>query len=109
MHRDRDPYAPPPRHKERSGAVVRFVIIAALLGVAVWGYTEFADQPQTASLVPPAGEQTMADAGMDTGYQVEQPNAQQAPAPQAAPSSAPASAPSEPVPPPTTTTEPPPA
>ena len=48
MRRDTDPYAAPPRHKERSGGVVRFAVIAALLGAAAWGYMEYAQQPQTA-------------------------------------------------------------
>jgi hypothetical protein len=57
MRRDsHDPYAAPPRHKERSGGVVRFAVIAALLGAAAWGYMEYAQQPQTA-LVEPAEEE----------------------------------------------------
>jgi hypothetical protein len=62
MRREKDPYAPPPRHRDSSGAVVRFAIIAALLGAAAWGYTEYAQQPQTA-LVEPAEEQRMAESG----------------------------------------------
>ncbi len=50
-----DPYSPPPRHKERSGGVVRLAVVAALLGAAAWGYMEYSQQPQTA-LVEPAGE-----------------------------------------------------
>jgi hypothetical protein len=57
---DRDPYAAPPRHKERSGAVVRLAVIAALLGAAAWGYMEYAQQPQSA-LVEPAEEQDVAE------------------------------------------------
>lgn len=60
---DKDPYAPPPRYRDHSGALVRVVIIAALLGVAVWGYTYFADQEQVAALAPEtAQEQQMAQA-----------------------------------------------
>jgi hypothetical protein len=63
MRRDtHDPYAPPPPHKERSGAIVRFAIVAALLGAAAWGYMEYYHQPQSA-LVEPANEQTVADSG----------------------------------------------
>jgi hypothetical protein len=69
-----DPYAPPPRHKERSGAVVRFAIIAALLGAAAWGYMEYAQQPQTA-LVEPAQEQTLADTSYDTAQPAQPANA----------------------------------
>jgi len=65
---DQDPYAPPPRYKNRSGAMMRFVILAALLGAAAWGYVSFmGQQQQSASLIPPA-QQEMANA--DEGYQV---------------------------------------
>ncbi len=47
-----DPYAPPPRHRDGSGAVVRFALVAAMLGAAAWGYMAYRDQPQTA-LAPP--------------------------------------------------------
>jgi hypothetical protein len=112
MHPDRDPYAPPPRYKNRSGAMVRFVILGALIAAGAWGYMQFAQQPQTAALVPAAEEQALADSSMDAGYQVE-PQTQDA-VPPAAPSATPAprsapAAPSEPVPAPTTTTEQPPA
>lgn len=60
-----DPYSPPPRHRERSGAIVRFAIIAALLGAAAWGYMEYQQQPQTA-LVDPAAQEQMADTSYDT-------------------------------------------
>jgi hypothetical protein len=67
MRRDaHDPYAPPPRHKERSGAVVRLAVIAALLGAAAWGYLEYAQQPQTALVESAAEEQTVADSGYVT-------------------------------------------
>lgn len=60
---DIDPYAPPPRYKNRSGAVMRFIVLAALLGAAAWGYVEFSNQQQTASLTPPVQDQRVADAG----------------------------------------------
>lgn len=65
MRRDQDPYAPPPRYKERSGGVVRLAVIAALLGAAAWGYMEYAQQPQTALVEPAAEEQTLADRSYD--------------------------------------------
>lgn len=101
----RDPYAPPPRHRDFSGAVVRFAIIAALLGAAVWGYMEFYEGRQTASLEPPIEEQTLAE----SRYTVESPTPPPAPVEGEAPSVPPASAPAseEPPPPPTTTSEPP--
>jgi hypothetical protein len=49
MARDRrelDPYAPPPRHRDSSGLLVRGVILAALIGAAALGYTYYASQPQ---------------------------------------------------------------
>lgn len=65
---EQDPYAPPPRYRNRSGAVMRFIILAALLGAAAWGYVSFAgQQQQSANLIPPA-QQEMANA--DSGYQV---------------------------------------
>jgi hypothetical protein len=60
-----DPYAPPPRHRERSGALVRFAIIAALMGAAAWGYMEYSQQPQTALVDPAAQEQSLADTTYD--------------------------------------------
>jgi hypothetical protein len=66
MRRDSpDPYAAPLRHKERSGAVVRLAVIAALLGAAAWGYMEYSQQPQTALVAPAAEEQTLADRSYD--------------------------------------------
>jgi hypothetical protein len=62
MRRDSpDPYAVPPRHKERSGSVVRLAVIAALLGAAAWGYLEYAQQPQTALVEPAAEERQVAE------------------------------------------------
>jgi hypothetical protein len=40
-----DPYKPPPRHRERSGAIVRFLIVGVLLAGAVWGYMAYSDGP----------------------------------------------------------------
>lgn len=57
---EHDPYSPPPRHKERSGGVVRLAVIAALLGAAAWGYMEYSQQPQTALVQPAAEEQDFA-------------------------------------------------
>jgi len=85
MRRDhQDPYAAPPRHKERSGGVVRFVVIAALLGAAAWGYMEYAQQPQTALVEPGAEETTVAENAYDQGYSPA------APVPPAASANAPA-------------------
>jgi hypothetical protein len=62
----RDPYAPPPMHHDRSGAVLRIAILTLLLGGAIWGYTMFANQPQTPLEAETAQEQQLADAGGTT-------------------------------------------
>lgn len=64
---NQDPYTPPPRYKQRSGALVRVAIVAALLGAAGWGYMQYSQQPQSA-LVEPEQEQRVAQSGYDTGY-----------------------------------------
>lgn len=103
-----DPYAPPPRHKERSGPLVRVVLIAAMLGLGYWGYTEYSDQ-SAPSLVAEEQTQQVADASNPDGsYSVIE-----TPAPPAAEPAAAAPAPSAPqtsapapvtdVPPPSTT------
>lgn len=56
-----DPYAPPPRHKERSGGIVRLAVLAALLGAAAWGYMEYSQQPQTALVEPAPESQQVAE------------------------------------------------
>ena len=118
MARPQDPYTPPPMHHDRSGRLVRLVIIAALLGVAFLGYTQFSQQNQTTAQLAPAEQQEVADAGYTTMPEpVTQatPGAPQAtspttPAPQPAPRSAPApTPPAEDVPPPSTTIATPPA
>ncbi|HYD73932.1 MAG TPA: hypothetical protein VEF55_12405 [Candidatus Binatia bacterium] len=81
MRREADPYAPPPRHKERSGGVVRLAVIAALLGAAAWGYMEYSQQPQTALVEPAAEERTLADQSYDSP--TAQPAAPAAGSPQA--------------------------
>jgi hypothetical protein len=85
-----DPYAPPPRYKMRSGGLVRFAIIAALLGAAAWGYMEYAQEPQTALVSPSAEDQRLADSAYDAP-QPALPQTPTAPAPQTqpAPSAAP--------------------
>jgi hypothetical protein len=105
---ERDPYAPPPRHKDSSGAVVRVVLIAAMLGLAFWGYTEFSDDGGQ-SLAANEQAQQVADAGPTTNpdgsYSVTPtpaaPPATTSAAPAAAPEAAPApqtSAPDTPAP-----------
>lgn len=109
-----DPYAPPPRYKNKSGAMVRVALLAAMLAGVAWGYMSFANAPQTALV--PVEEQSFAEArAPDGSYRVNTPNlepATSAPAPMAPaqpaatpPTSAPAPA-ADPVPPPSTTIEP---
>ena len=94
-----DPYSPPPRYKERSGGIVRFAIIAALLGAAAWGYMEYAQQPQTALVEPSIDEQRVADSGYDTAQpslpQATGATGATAPAEPTEPLGEPASAPAE--------------
>lgn len=114
-HKDQsnDPYAPPPRYREKSGAMLRVVILAALLAGAAWGYMQFANAPQTALVEPAAEEQVMADArDAATPYQTQAPDvgpaapANPANAATLAPRTPSRAAPADSVPPPTTTTEP---
>lgn len=64
---NRDPYAPPPRHKQKSGTIVRVVILGALLAAAAWGYLEFAEGPSLTAEAP--AEQVIADTGYDAPVQ----------------------------------------
>lgn len=60
----KDPYAPPPMHHDRSGKLLRVIIMAALLaGGAVWGYTALSGRDESAGLVAPAEKARMADQG----------------------------------------------
>jgi hypothetical protein len=104
-------------HHDRSGAVLRVAILALLLGGAVWGYTMFANQPQTPLVAETAQEQQMADAGFAAAPETI-PEATSESLPQAAPAApapqprnttrAPAAeSPAEPVPPPSTSSAPP--
>lgn len=111
-----DPYAPPPMHHDRSGAVVRVAILAALLGAAGLGYTWYLGQERTA-LVPEVTEEQQMAAAEPAPVTEPGPAAQAAPEPvpvtpptrRAAraqrPEPAPASEPElEPAPPPATPT-----
>lgn len=106
-----DRYTPPPRHRERSGALVRFAIVGLLLAGAVWGYATYSGGP---GLVPDAPEeQVFADSSLDVATppateEVDEPAAAapEAPAERSAPQS---TAPAEPPPPPSTTIGAPPA
>jgi cytoskeletal protein RodZ len=110
---NQDPYAPPPMHHDRSGALVRIVIVAALLGVAVWGYASFTGREQTALVPEIAEQQQMADASSSAAPDTL-PEATSESLPEAAPApSAPArrtapaaQQPAESVPPPSTATTP---
>lgn len=41
-----DPYAPPPRYREKGGPVVIGIALLVIAGLAVWGYFAFL-APQT--------------------------------------------------------------
>jgi hypothetical protein len=116
--RTEDPYAPPPMHHDRSGAVVRVAILAALIGASAWGYMTYADQSEQTALAPETQQELqVADAGYPTPTEalppVETESAPQTPspaAPAAAPAprrSAPATPPPAPAPAPSTTPAPP--
>jgi len=62
-----DPYAPPPRHRDRSGWLVRLVIVAGLLGAAAWGYAEMSNDRGQGLVAEEIqdGAQRRADGGYD--------------------------------------------
>jgi hypothetical protein len=104
-----DPYAPPPMKRDSSGAVVRIGVIGLLLAGAVWGYTTFSANQQTAFIAPPAEEQQFAEAAPAVAPAFTPP-AETAPTPpEPAPAAAPAArraAPAAAPPAPVTTPEP---
>lgn len=57
---ERDPYAPPPRHRDGSGAILRVVILGAMIAGVAWTYFSFAGSEQSAGLTP-AVEQNVAE------------------------------------------------
>jgi len=104
-----DPHAPPPRYKNKSGPVLRVVILAGILGVAAAGYALYSDRIEEAKNTPMVQEE------QDLAFNSAPPPADSlapapadaAPAAPASESTAPAAPPaSEPLPAPTTTTEP---
>ena len=103
MRNPRDPYASQPVPKERGGPLLRFAIVAALLGAAVWGYMTFSEGPTLTEADPQ--EQTIADSGAPPAYPVATQTSPSETAP--AQRTAPAPAPAESVPAPSTTTVPP--
>jgi len=98
-----DPHTPPPRHKDKSGVVVRVAILTALLGVSAVGVTYFVNQP-IAPLVAEEAEPVEQVASLDPALTPVAPSANTlgdsapppAPAQRAAPAqrSAPTSQPS---------------
>jgi len=77
MPRKSDPYAPPPRHRDGSGAVVRFAVIAALLAGAWWGYNEYWGQDtRTAAVDFGVEEQTLANSDYEEAFETSEPAAE---------------------------------
>jgi uncharacterized protein HemX len=113
QHQPNDPYAPPPRHKDSSGAVVRVAILAGLLGLAAAGYGIYAGQAQEASNAEMGVEEQQfaeSDTGVaasDSEFALPAEPEETAPAsgPQPAPEPAPASE-AQDLPPPSTTVDP---
>ena len=115
--KERDPYAPPPMYHDRSGALVRIVIVGALVALAGFGYMTYGRNrtPEVAQLEPAqpqavAPTQQLADAsGTADLPPTPMPQAQttqRAPAAAAPRRSAPRPPPAEPVPPPVTRIDP---
>lgn len=65
---NRDPYAPPPRHKEKSGPILRVIILGGLLAAAAWGYMEFGQGPSLVAEAP-TEQQIVADRAYDAPVQ----------------------------------------
>jgi len=61
----RDPYAPPPRHRDRSGAILRVGLLAVLLGAAAWGFMAYDDGPSLVAEAPIEQTQRLADSSLD--------------------------------------------
>ncbi len=106
---EQDPYAPPPRHRDSSGKLVRVVILAGVLGLVAAGYAFYSDDIEQASTTPMVQEeQQFAEAPAlpaDSSQSSDEPGMDVAPGPDPAAEPAPAPA-SEPLPPPSTTTDP---
>src|SRR5215510_11662801 len=60
MRPSRDPYATPPAPRERSGPILRFAVVLALLGAAAWAYLTFSQGP---GLTTAQQEQRVAQTG----------------------------------------------
>jgi len=103
-----DPYAPPPVYKNKSGPMLRVVILAAVLGVAGAGYALYSDEIQEEKNTPMVQEEQDFAANelpppADSLTPAAQPSAEPAPTPEPAPQAAPQPPIEEPLPPPTTT------
>lgn len=108
-----DPYAPPPRHKDSSGKLVRVVILAGVLGVLAAGYAFYSDEIEQASNTPMIQEEQQFAEAPALPAESPQPAESTDPSMAVQPGSAtpgsepaPAAPPSEPLAPPSTTTEP---
>jgi hypothetical protein len=97
MREHRDPYAAPPAPRERGGPLLRFAIVAALLGAAVWAYTAYSQGP---GLTEAADQDraALADAGAMRGYATQPAEPPEAVAAPQAPSAAGAPAAEPPAP-----------
>lgn len=108
---EKDPYAPPPRHKDSSGKLVRVVILAGVLGVLAAGYAFYSDEIEEASNSPMVQEEQQFAEAPALPAESTEPEQSSAPSMTVQPGPAPAvesePAPaSQSLPPPTTTTDP---
>lgn len=83
-----DPYAPPPMHHDRSGPVLRVILLGGLLGAAALGYVWMSGQE-----TPLAPESAQPQQVAEAGYQVSENTLPQATAESLPPAPAPTATP----------------
>lgn len=100
-NRQNDPYTPPPRHKEKGGAVVRAVMVAALLGGAALAYSHYSSRLPAADVQIAELEPNLRQDGSYEALPLNEPGepiAQPAEETEEAPAPAPLETPAQPIP-----------